>query len=497
MLDPTISTLSGDPTCSELRYFCVIDNNLVVAKSILTILRAKIDSGSSIEIDHTAVSHLLHDGFVPQPLTVYVDVFVISTGVTATIVDGAPRFDLDFPFVKSKSRQDSIPDPATLLSLLAVSTAKACPPDKNALLMLSAGLDSTSLALAAKEAGLNDILCVTYAEEDDFEEATIASALCERLGLRHETYLLDMNADAICQTLVSHSKCAPEPCADPALAACVTSISHYSAKKTKETVVLDGTGNDTYFWKPPRLLDLAKLHFGVNRMAITGRLRGIVPMHMRHERLLSSPLELVLFSGPRLRHCDTRAFYPRSVDTHSYWRAAFGRLEYPMEEVRSNIRAIFMVPAAYMMKTRNAAMTAGAVAKFPWADASVADYCFNLPEEDRFSRKESKGKIIVREMLRKSVGYDEERIGKRVFTFGKRKFLEQHMGFCRDEILSCSLWSHGIVRVFEQLASRLARGLRTENALLALLMVSLWHNHWVTEELVPTLRLPLSDRAVA
>ncbi len=493
MLDPNLSTLSGDPTCSELQYFSVIDNAPVISTDIRPILYARLKGNLGVSVNHTAISHLLHDGFVPQPLTVYDDVFVISTGVTAIVSDGIPRFEFDFPFTKAKSRQDSIPSADTLLALLASSTAEACEPGKSTLLMLSAGLDSTSLALAAKEAGLEDILCVTYAEDDDFEEATNARALCARLGLRHETFVLDMHSNTICDTLVSYAKLAPEPCADPALTACVAPISRHSSSST---VVLDGTGSDAYFWKPPRRLDLAKLHFGLSRLPIVGLLRGMVPMHLRHERLLSTPLELVLFSGPRLRHCDTRAFYPQSINTHRYWRDAFDHLQYPTEEVRSNTRSTFLGPAAHMMKTRNAVMTTGAVARFPWASPPVADYCFNLPAEHRFSREQKKGKIIVREMLRKFVDYDDERIGKRVFTFGKRRFMEQNVQFCRDEVLRCSLWSPQIQLVFESLAKRFRRGYRTENALLALLMVSLWHNHWVTERLVPTMHSQQS-RSVA
>ena len=49
------------------------------------------------------------------------------------------------------------------------------------------------------------MLCVTYAETDDFDEAVFAKTLCGRLGLRHETYWLDFGSDAMCDMLVDYA----------------------------------------------------------------------------------------------------------------------------------------------------------------------------------------------------------------------------------------------------------------------------------------------------
>jgi hypothetical protein len=130
------------------------------------------------------------------------------------------------------------------------------------------------------------------------------------------------------------------------------------------------------------------------------------------------------------------------------------------------------------MKIRNAAIGTGGTALFPWANPEVAEFCFNLPQEHRFDRKSGKAKTLVRQMLRETIAYDDELIGKRPFLFGKRRFLEAHMGFCRDEILNCKLWSREIENVVSHLVKKLRQGQHTDNALLALLMVSLWHNRW-------------------
>lgn len=473
-VEATYAAICGDPTCAEPQYFSIIDDEFFVSSDIQSVLSEKHRHGYAIEVNPVAISCLLHDGFVSQPYTVYKDVFVVSMGMCAALNHGLLSFHLEFPFLKSKSLQDRRADCATLLRMLVDAVNKACAERTATLLMLSAGLDSTPLALGLKEAGRDDALCVTYTDGDDLDEAALARSNCARLGLRHETHHLNIRSDSVCGLLQSYAMAAPEPCADPALTACVSLISRYA---DKETVVLDGSGNDAYFWKPPRLLELAKARLGLHRFP---RLRGIrraLPMHLQHERLLATPLERLLFAGPNLRHCDTRVFYPSSVDTHSSWLELYNQVVLPIEETRSSIRSTFLGPAAQMMKTRNAAISVGAVARFPWTDHEVANYCFNLPAHHRFNPS-GKNKVIIRELLRKFVDYDET-IGKRAFKFDKRRFIEAHLDFCREEILNCALWEPPIERSFNGLVRALARGARTETALVTLLMVSLWHNHRV------------------
>lgn len=494
MLDSTSATISGDPTCAEPVYFSVIDREFFVSSDILSVLRARYRSGHEIEISPVAISHLLHDGFVAQPLTVYKDVFIVSMGMSATLVRGHLEFNFEFPFLKPKSAQDREADPAALLRLLADATSRACATRPKPLLMLSAGLDSTSLAIGVKEAGRDDTVCVTYTDHHDRDEATLARRLCTRLGLRHETFHLDLESDAVCGLLRRYAAVTPEPCADPALTACVAPIARYAGE---DTVILDGSGNDAYFWKPPRPLDRARLRLGLNRLPGLQNLRRALPMYFRYERLLSSPLEVLLFAGPNLRHCDTRVFYPASIDTHSSWLERFNQLAIPFDEIRSTVRSAFMGPAAHMMKARNAGMLVGALARFPWTDHDVANYCFNLPADHRFDPASGRNKVIIREMLSRFVDYDEKTIGKRVFKFDKRRFIERHLGFCREEILSCALWEPAIERSLNDLVRAFVRGARTENALLTLLMVSLWHNHWATARLPATLGLAQAGSAAA
>jgi hypothetical protein len=485
--EPT-QAIVGSRTCANVLYLSIVDGQPVTSNDIQDVLIARHQAGAAVSVNHAAISHLLHDGFVPPPLTVYRDVFAISVDLRAEITGGAISFARDFPFENRKSSLDGIPDTGSLLRRLGQATKASCADSRDALLMLSSGLDSTSLAVAAKEAGRDDILCVTYGESADDTEVIVARDTCRRLGLRHETHMFDARHPQIRPDLIAYGESVPQPCADPALAACVSLVRRFASSGT---VILDGSGNDYYFWRPPNRMGLLKTWLGLGRIPGVARLRPLLPMQLRRERILASPLELLLLNGVWLRYSESRKFYPEAVDTHKYWLRESQVAQFAREEFQHCLKMIYMGPAAFMLKTRNAAQSVGATARFPWADDAVADYCFSLPEEARFDRRRGKSKTIIRQMLREVLSYDASVIGKHHFSFGKRKFLRHHLRFCRDEILNCTLWSRGVERTFQHLADLMERGQQAENALLSIFAVSLWHNRWFECNLAGLLR---SDR---
>lgn len=485
VLDEQPHVIVGSRTCAHVLYLSVINGQPVASDDIQDILVARHRAGAAIDVNHAALSHLLHDGFVPPPLTVYREIFAISVDLQAQVKSGAISFVRDFPFENRKSSLDGNPDTNALVRRLGRATKSACGKSRDLVLMLSSGLDSTSLAVSAKEAGRDDVVCVTYGESEDDTEVIVARDTCRRLGLRHEAHLYVATDPQIRKDLVAYGESVPQPCADPALAACVSLVRRFGSRGS---VILDGSGNDYYFWRPPRRLDLLKTWLGLGRFPALNRLRPLLPMHLRRERILASPLELLLLNGVWLRYFETRQFYPGAVNTHDYWLQEGDGHQFTREEFQHCLKMIYMGPAAFMLKTRNAAQSVGATASFPWTDDDVADYCFSLPEEARFDRERRKSKTIIRQMLNEALAYDATAVGKHHFSFGKRSFLRHNLSFCRDEILGCSLWSRGVERAFKQLADLLERGRQTENALLSLFIVSLWHNRWIESKLAELLR---------
>ena len=472
-----IHTIIGSPTCERITYVTLVNGEVFKSDDIRQVLCARHEAGAAIDVNHTAISHLLHDGLVPPPLTVYQDIFAISVDLTARASASNISFARDYPFENRKSPQTGHPSTTTLLHHLARATRLATAGTNDVILMLSAGVDSTSVALAAKEAGRDDVLCVTYGESESDFEVEFARATCRRLGLNHTPHVITDHDRSLESRLLNYASKVPEPCADPALVACISLVARHAAQ---EGIVLDGSGNDYYFWRPPRRIDLFKTWLGLGRIRAFRELRKLIPMYYPHERLLASPLELLLLHGAWLRYSESRRFYPKAVDSHRYWVGESRHCyQFDREELQHCLKMIYMGPAAFMLKTRNASLPVGAHPRFPWTDNELADYCFSLPATVRFDRKHRKSKTIIRQMLQDTISYDADKVGKRPFSFGKRNFLQRHLAFCRDQILACSLWSPRIAFTFDRLADLMTRGQQTENALLAMLMVSLWHNHWI------------------
>ena len=282
MLDERPHVIAGSRTCAHVLYVSLIDGQPAVSDDIQDILVSRDRAGATIDLNHAAISHILHDGFVPPPLTVYRDVFAISVDLQANVESGAISFVRDFPFENRKSSLDGTPDTGALLRRLGRATTSACGKNCDVVLMLSSGLDSTSLAVSAKEAGRDDVVGVTYGESADDAEVVVARDTCRRLGLRHETHIFNANDSQIQEDLIAYGHAVPQPCADPALAACVSLARRFVSTGG---VILDGSGNDYYFWRPPRQRDLIKTWLGLGRFPALNRLRPLLPMHLRGERI--------------------------------------------------------------------------------------------------------------------------------------------------------------------------------------------------------------------
>ena len=64
-----------------------------------------------------------------------------------------------------------------------------------------------------------------------------------------------------------------------------------------------------------------------------------------------------------------------------------------------------------MGKTIATAKCLGSDVVFPWADATLANYCFNLPESAKFDFKILQNKLLLRELLEKRIDWKQEKRG--------------------------------------------------------------------------------------
>ena len=143
--------------------------------------------GQQFHPDPKSAALLLRFGFVPVPRTLFSNVFQAGIGDTLTIDlrTGTLSHSYEYPFLIAKSRQIETWRPEAFTDLLCASCERVVPP--NAVLMLSAGKDSTALLLALQRIGRKDVLCVTYDADYREPEAELAGAFAREMGFRHLT----------------------------------------------------------------------------------------------------------------------------------------------------------------------------------------------------------------------------------------------------------------------------------------------------------------------
>ncbi len=119
----------------------------------------------------------------------------------------------------------------------------------------------------------------------------------------------------------------------------------------------------------------------------------------------------------------------------------------------------------------------GLKSRFPYADKEVIDYVFNLPRHARNDRSTGVTKILLRQMLLETIGYDADAVGKHYFSFEGERFLSDHRRFALAEITSCPLWSSEINALAPKRFDQMSGQPMLHHSLLVLFQLSAWYNH--------------------
>jgi asparagine synthase (glutamine-hydrolysing) len=185
-------TISRDPFGIKPLYY-IVDNGLWSFSSSLCALRDTI--GKSPSRDKQA--ELMFDwfGFVPEPKTIYENVFSIATGQTLVIgkkgAEVIPQRDrLSNIYLKAKSPDKRICDSEEVQGLyrqIGDSVSAHLTADVPLGLFLSAGIDSSLIAVCASEDELTDLYALTLGFESlagtRMDEVPCAKTTAEKLGM--------------------------------------------------------------------------------------------------------------------------------------------------------------------------------------------------------------------------------------------------------------------------------------------------------------------------
>lgn len=471
-------TVSGDRSGQHEVYVGLLPDRVVIASRLEPISQAAAAAGIQARIAPQAVSHILHDGLVPLPGTVFRSIYRLSVGDTAEVSPGVAgpqiRFTCDYPWLPRKSREDQEPDVDRLHELILASVEQRLARlSGDGLLMMSSGKDSVAIAVALAELGRSP-RCLTFKSGADDREHVFAAELCKRLGLEHQTVEMPMDPTSSAASLIRFFEASPFPTADHAAIAYVQTL---ATSGVTEGACIDGGGNDPYMGYVIEGDSRTKLRYRIRGPRVATAVKRLVPVDSPLNYLARSAAAALL-PGRNLRHWETAQFYADAVETDGFWYRE--SREFQGEGLAAGLtvsRLRHTEAGRSHLKTRLAALAFGLEPVLPFCDAEIADYYFHLPEASRYDRAAGTNKVLLRELLTDQIDYDPARVGDGYFRFDGAHFMETHSEFVRNEIRSCELWGPSVGEMTDRWLDTMSQRPLLWHALYPVFMLSGWHNH--------------------
>ncbi|MCL1594203.1 MAG: asparagine synthase-related protein [Actinomycetia bacterium] len=452
---------------------------VVVGTTAGAVLDRVREIGRSPTLSSFGISQFLHHGLVPPPHTEWDDLWFLGKGdrcVLTTATNGIEaRFERMYPYLQADSTGESQPSTSTLLDVLTAATDRQVnDAGGDGVLMMSSGKDSVSVAVALAEGGHTEISCVTYRTGPDDTENDIAAGVCRKLGLTHRTYDIPDDASIVEADLIRFFEASPRPCADLVQIPYALVVGDVGVASG---VVLDGGGNDLYMGIVPNRKFKAMQGLRIRNERLAQQVERFIPTDSIINYFTRSRVATQL-SGRTFRLPDTRQFYPEVVDTRPFWaQISDETAEIGAIDLGTTVATAFHDQAEVHLKAHVAAQAFEMTAAFPYCDSKVVDYLFDLPASTRYDAKSGVTKILLREMLLDTIGYDAESVGKHYFGFEGDRFLIAHRVFVMSEISGCSLWSSDVASLAASWLDQLERRPLLYHSLLVLFQLSGWYNH--------------------
>jgi len=455
------------------------DDQVVVATALEELLPAIGTKPNGPAMSPFGISQLLNHGFPPLPHTVYEGVCRLGPGDSLRLVSEHDRLGRsitsDYPWMSDLSRQDQLPSTTKLRELIDSALDDQLTSVGGAgILLLSSGKDSVALALALADGGHTDVQCVTFKSGPDDTEHVYAAGLCRRLGLEHHTVQMPHDAATTKVALLHFFAHSPLPSADQGTIPSVI-VAHTAG--LDHGGFIDGAGNDPYMGYLISNRGRIKRSFRVrNRHAarvMTNLIRHDSPINY-----FARSKAATLLPGRMFRDRETRSFYSDALDTEDFWyeltrdTSGLGTIDFSAMTIIRHTEAARSNPRTFLVARAN-----GLEPLFPFCDEGIADYYFNLPETSRFNQSTRTNKVLLRRLLAEALDYDPKIVGSNYFGFDGASFLIENVDFVREEVLSCDLWLPEVESMLNRWLAALPKRPFLFHSLLALFMVSGWHNH--------------------
>ncbi len=455
------------------------DERVLIATTLDELLTRRSETLPAPVVSPFGVSQVLNHGLAPVPHTVYKGVQRLVSGSTTdfTVEDGrvTERSSFSYPWLSTRSREDQAPSTTRLRDLITSAlNAQLESAGGTGMLMLSSGKDSVALALALVDGGHTAVPCVTFKSGPHDHEHGYAAHLCERLGLQHHTVSMPDDPETTKSALLHFFRHSPLPSVDHATIP--YAIITQEAALTGGGII-DGSGNDGYMGFLPSSNLRTKHRWRIRNQYLAEMVKKRISHDSRINYLTRSKADTSL-PGRMFRGRETRRFYDEAVDTEEFWRRkSSDARDLDMADFLAVTRQSQTESARTNPKIHLAARARGLKALLPFCNEGIADYYFNLPEVNRFDRSSGTNKLLLRQLLHDAIGYDPNEVGVNHFQFDGAAFLLSQEHFVRDEVLSCALWLPEVEPMLEAWTKALPKRPFLYHSLLALFMISGWHNH--------------------
>lgn len=234
--------LARDRTGIKPLFYYVDEKDFIFASEIKAILAVK----PNLTVQKELLPYFLHLGYLPQPYTIYKNVFKFPTGNYAVLKNSELSFhtywkpEQEISNKLITNEQDAINRLDTLLNRAVQSQMIS---DVPLGVFLSGGIDSSTVAAFAAKNSEKPVKTFSIAfTEADFNESKYAEQVAKHIGSEH--YTLTFNKQDIFELFQHYHIAYDEPCADSSL---LPTMMVSKLARQYVTVALSGDGGDELF----------------------------------------------------------------------------------------------------------------------------------------------------------------------------------------------------------------------------------------------------------
>lgn len=379
-----------------------------------TDLRIFYKSGMLRNYDEEAIAQFLHYLYVPAPRTLADGCIAVLPGSVLTIGESvrqeryaAPRFVRGAKIKTEAVEQEIQRQMPAFEDKLLTAVADCIPKRGRIVLTLSGGKDSSVLAVALSKICPERVLAFTVGHSDErLSEANDAARVCHALGLAHQCYV--PTADELARGIFEFARAQDLPVGDPAALPYFLGMSRLPDDCT---VIIDGTGNDSYFGIPSEDKGLLKYKRRSEIQAVMGPLWPIFlkalslgPSGVRRlSQFWRRPIEESFVAWEGWSDVELSQLFGRDIAFSGTYLWEMMRAADPADwlELLTEVVCSIWEPHAPYRKAVQFAQALGKSIRFPFTDNRLATFVQGLPEQLKF--KDGVNKQILRAYMKKNL----------------------------------------------------------------------------------------------